>query len=112
MPLPPAVRATCAYASVSDCVRAPACEWFVPKAIGTGRPMAGLCKVKPAAPAPVLVNVNTATAMDLEGLPGVGRQRAADIVARRPHRDLPDMVARKVIPPGVAGQLAGRVSFR
>ncbi|MBC7793200.1 MAG: helix-hairpin-helix domain-containing protein [Clostridia bacterium] len=51
-----------------------------------GDSSAAAAKTAPDPLRPVLVDLNTATLSDLDGLPGVGRKRAEAIVARRTNR--------------------------
>ena len=47
------------------------------------------------------VDVNAATAVQLDALPGIGPVRAAAIVAGRPYTDLQELVSKKVLSQGV-----------
>ena len=47
------------------------------------------------------VDINAATAQQLEALPGIGPVRAQAIVAGRPYTDLQDLVTKKVLTQGV-----------
>jgi competence protein ComEA len=56
----------------------------VPSTSVAGQTMAGSrTTAKPAASASTIVNLNTATAVNLEGLPGIGAKTAARIVEYR-----------------------------
>jgi competence protein ComEA len=44
-----------------------------------------------------MVDINTATAGDLKGLPGVSDADAAKIVQGRPYKEPSDLVAKKVL---------------
>ena len=57
------------------------------------------------------VNVNTATAAQLEALPGIGPQRAADIIAHRPYATLDDLDAVPGIGPATLEQLRGLITI-
>jgi competence ComEA-like helix-hairpin-helix protein len=57
--------------------------WFA-AALGLA-PLAGVAGAEPTAP-PRAVNVNTATAEELEGLPGIGESRARAILEARKAR--------------------------
>ena len=61
----------------------------------------------PATPAPVvqttvapkagMVDINTATAADLKGLPGMTDADAAKVVQGRPYKDPSDLTAKKIL---------------
>ncbi|MGY2049264.1 ComEA family DNA-binding protein [Methylobacterium sp. JK268] len=53
-----------------------------------------------AAPAAksVLLDINSATKEELDGLPGIGPARAEAIIKNRPYRGKDDLLARKIIP--------------
>ncbi|MFS8884861.1 phospholipase D-like domain-containing protein [Synechococcus sp. H70.2] len=67
----------------------------------------------PPAPAPgsSLVNLNTATAAELEQLPGVGPDLAQRIIEARPFSSLEDLQRVKGIGPAKVEQLRGRVTW-
>jgi len=50
-----------------------------------------------AATKAAMVDINSATASDLKGLPGVSDADAAKIVQGRPYKDPADLVAKKVL---------------
>jgi len=71
-----------------------------------------------SAPAPAAVtakvNLNTATAAELDALPQIGPARAKAIVegrAKGKYKDWNDFVARKVIPTNAEAAIKDRVSF-
>ena len=71
---------------------------------------------KPAATAPVakLVNLNTATAGELDVLPQIGPARAKAIVdarAKAKFKNWDDFVARKVVPSNAEAAIKNLVSF-
>lgn len=55
------------------------------------------------------ININTAPAIELERLPGIGEKRAADIVAWReangPFQDIEDLLEISGLGPGIFGQI-------
>ena len=78
--------------------------------VQAGTPAPAVTASAPAAPE--RVNINTATAAELDALPGIGEKRAADIVADReangPFR-IPEELTRV---PGIGeGTLAGLIDY-
>ena len=70
----------------------------------------------PAAAPAGAVNINTATAEQLDGLPQIGPARAKAIVEARgkggPFRDFNDLVARNVIPANAENAIKDKIRFR
>lgn len=58
-----------------------------------------------------LVNVNTATADELEGLPGVGEVTAERIIENRPYEDFEDLKVNASLTNSVIGKIEGLVTF-
>ena len=63
-------------------------------------------------PAGGLVDVNSASAEELDKLPGVGPARAKAIIANRPYNGKDDLVQRKIIPANVYNQIKDKVIAR
>jgi competence protein ComEA len=72
----------------------------------------------PAATAPSatgksqLVDINSASAEELDRLPGVGPARAKAIIANRPYNGKDDLTQRKIIPPNVYSQIKDKIIAR
>ncbi len=67
-----------------------------------GQMMAPAAK-KDAAPAPKveLIDINRASAKDLDALPGIGEARTKAIIAGRPYKAKDELTRRKIIPENV-----------
>ncbi len=65
----------------------------------------------PAAAAGKRVNINAATAAQLQVLPGIGPARAAAVVAGRPYDEPGDLVTKKVLPQGVLDGIKDRIAL-
>jgi DNA uptake protein ComE-like DNA-binding protein len=59
-----------------------------------------------------LVDINSASAEELDRLPGVGPARAKAIIANRPYNGKDDLNQRKIIPPNVYNQIKDKVIAR
>jgi competence protein ComEA len=92
-----------------------------PAAPAAAQPAAPARPVTPAAaqpaaatPAAKLVNINTATAAELDTLKGIGPARAKKIIEERAKtrfRNFDDLVQRNVLPSNVEADLRGKISF-
>jgi competence ComEA-like helix-hairpin-helix protein len=56
-----------------------------------------------------LVDINSASAEELDKLPGVGPARAKAIIANRPYNGKNDLTRRKIIPPNVYNQIRDKI---
>ena len=56
-----------------------------------------------------LVDINSASAADLDALPGVGKTRAAAIIKGRPYNGKDDLVNRKIIPSNVYNGIKNKI---
>jgi DNA uptake protein ComE-like DNA-binding protein len=64
-----------------------------------------------AAPA-TLVNINTATAQELDALPQIGEKRAAAIIKKRPYASADELVSKKVLSQGVFDKIKDKITVR
>jgi competence protein ComEA len=63
-------------------------------------------------PAGELVDINSASAEDLDKLPGVGPARAKAIIEHRPYFGKDDLVNKKIIPSNVYAQIKDKIIAR
>jgi DNA uptake protein ComE-like DNA-binding protein len=63
-------------------------------------------------PAGQLVDINSASAEELDKLPGIGSARAKAIIANRPYGGKDDLNNRKIIPPNVYNQIKDQIIAR
>ena len=59
-----------------------------------------------------LVDINSASAEELDRLPGVGAARAKAIIANRPYNGKDDLTQRKIIPSNVYSQIKDKIIAR
>ena len=67
---------------------------------------------KATQPAGQLVDINSASAEELDKLPGVGPARAKAIIANRPYGGKDDLNNPKIIPPNVYNQIKDKIIAR
>jgi DNA uptake protein ComE-like DNA-binding protein len=65
-----------------------------------------------SAQAAQLVDINSASAQELDKLPGVGPARVKAIIANRPYNGKDDLVQRKIIPANVYNQIKDKIIAR
>lgn len=56
-----------------------------------------------------LIDINSATAEELDSLPGIGPVMAQKIIAGRPYRAKTDLVTRKIIPQSAYDKIKGQI---
>jgi DNA uptake protein ComE-like DNA-binding protein len=74
-------------------------------------PMAAPAAKKDAAPAPKveLIDINRASAKDLDALPGIGEARSKAIIAGRPYKAKDELTKRKIIPQNVYDAIKDKI---
>jgi DNA uptake protein ComE-like DNA-binding protein len=61
------------------------------------------------APAAALVDINSASAEDLDKLPGIGKSRADAIIKGRPYKGKDELVSKKILPKGVYNGIKNKI---
>jgi competence protein ComEA len=59
-----------------------------------------------------LVDINSASAQQLDKLPGIGPARAQAIIANRPYKGKDELAQRKIVPPNVYDQIKDKIVAR
>ena len=62
------------------------------------------------APNAAMVDINSASAADLKGLPGVTETEAAKIVQGRPYKEPSDLISKKILSETVFGKIKDRLT--
>lgn len=57
------------------------------------------------------VSINTATAAELDALPGLGAKRVEDIIQNRPYASLDELLERKILTQSIFDDLSGLISL-
>ncbi|MEX2007272.1 MAG: ComEA family DNA-binding protein [Candidatus Levyibacteriota bacterium] len=57
-----------------------------------------------------LININTASEKELDTLPGIGTERAKDIVSGRPYGSIEDLLDKKIVGSSVFSQIKDKIS--
>ena len=59
-----------------------------------------------------LVDINSASAQELDKLPGIGPARAQAIIANRPYKGKDELAQRKIVPQNVYDQIKDKIVAR
>jgi len=80
-----------------------------PQATGTAPAKTDVKAAKAAKPSADLLDINSATADQLDGLPGIGKAYSQKIIAGRPYKMKTDLVRKKVIPQATYDKIKGMI---
>jgi competence protein ComEA len=58
----------------------------------------------------VLININSASAKELDSLPGIGPVYAQNIIDHRPYSTVDDLVSKKVVSAGLLNKIKDKIS--
>lgn len=59
-----------------------------------------------------MIDLNTASAQELDTLPGIGKKRAQAIIDHRPYKTKDELVEKKIVPQSVYNEIKDRVVAR
>jgi DNA uptake protein ComE-like DNA-binding protein len=76
-----------------------------------GKPTPSMPMAAKPAPATLatLVDINSASADDLDALPGIGKTRASAIIKGRPYKGKDDLLNRKILTPSVYNGIKDKI---
>jgi DNA uptake protein ComE-like DNA-binding protein len=61
------------------------------------------------APAAALIDINSATAAELDALPGIGKARSAAIIKGRPYKGKDELLTKKIVPSNVYAEIKDKI---
>ena len=72
-------------------------------------PPAAAAPAAKATPAAALIDINTASAADLEALKGIGKARAEAIIKGRPYKGKDELTQKNIIPDAVYADIKDKI---
>lgn len=93
---------------------APATAPAQPSTTAPAQPGTAAKPAQPAAAQTKKININTATAAELDGLKGIGEARSKKIIeerAKAKFKDFNDLVKRNVLPANVEADIKDKITF-
>lgn len=97
---------------LSSLLMAGAAALLMPSAVAQTPPRAPAAGSTASQPAAAKLDLNSATAAELETLKGIGPARSAAIIAGRPYRGKDDLVRRKIVPQSVYDDISELIVAR
>jgi DNA uptake protein ComE-like DNA-binding protein len=105
------IRTYLIAAALSALLAAPAVAQTSPTT-STSRPSATTPNTARTQPQGGLVDINSASAAELDKLPGIGSARAQAIIANRPYKGKDELAQRKIVPQNVYDQIKDKIVAR
>ena len=104
----------CTAASVGTLAPSAKAQSTAAPAVAPKAVAATAAPAKAAAPKAVvkLVNLNTATAAQLDALPKIGKARTKAIIAGRPYASVDDLISKKVLPKDAFEAIKAKVDVK
>lgn len=98
-------------AALSALLAAPVIAQTTSPSTSTGRPSAtgNIARMQSQSG---LVDINSASAAELDKLPGIGSARAQAIIANRPYKAKTELAQRKIVPQNVYDQIKDQIVAR
>lgn len=95
--------------ALSICLLSTPLAWAVDKAAPATKPATPAASAANTPAAAALIDINSASAMELSKLPGIADARSAAIIKGRPYKRKDELVQRKILPQAVYDGIKDRV---
>ena len=106
------VRPYLIAAALSALLAAPVIAQTTSPSTSTSRPSPATPNTARTQPQGGLVDINSASADELDKLPGIGSARAKAIIANRPYKGKDELAQRKIVPQNVYDQIKDKIVAR